>query len=114
MSGINDLRKVAWRRVPAPQHYVGYLAVADRNIRLAGHDASTGIEISLSIPFAAMAAVRASVGSEEEVVGERAVVIDLGEGPPILIRPVGRSDLHVDALQRRLGNAFAAPTGAAP
>jgi hypothetical protein len=72
---------VAWRRRSASQDYVGTLAATDLGLRLDGREPSTGIELSLSIPFSEIEAVGAATGSGS-------VVLHLAGSEPVLLRGV--------------------------
>jgi hypothetical protein len=101
MLGIRDTRRVAWRRRHAPQHYVGYVTVTDDDVRLAGTEHHTGIDVALSIPYRAIQEVR--VGDDaDEVVGERSVVLELRDDAPILVRPLCTGSLDLDGFARKL------------
>jgi hypothetical protein len=102
MLGIRDTRRVTWRRQHATQHYVGYVTVTDANVRLAGREHTTGIDVSLSIPHDAIRKVRVARDSGEEVVGERSVVLELLDDEPIYVRPVSTGPLDLDSFARRL------------
>lgn len=102
MLGVRDTRRVAWRRQHAPQHYVGYVTVTEKSVRLAGREHITGIDASLSIPYDAISNVRVGRGSGEEVVGQPAVVLELREDDPILVRPLSEDSLDLDAFARKL------------
>ena len=103
MLGVRDTRRVTWRRRYAHSHYVGYVTVNDRNLRLAGSEHATGIDVALTIPYGAIRKIRVGRDPCEEVVGERSVVLELADNDPIYVRPVstGRTDLRDFA--RRLG-----------
>jgi hypothetical protein len=103
MLAVRDLRKVAWRRRYARQHYAGYLALTDETIRLSGRESATGIDVALSIPCGAIGSAR--IGSDE-LAGEPAVVLEVADGEPILIRPIGTGLLEIDTLARRLASAI--------
>jgi hypothetical protein len=103
--GIRDTRRVAWRREHAPQHYIGYVTVTEESVRLAGREHSTGIEVALSIPYYAIRTVRVARDDGEEVVGERAVVLELREDSPIYVRPLQSEALGLDAFARKLRHA---------
>jgi hypothetical protein len=96
MLNVNDVRKVAWRRQSAPQRYEGYAVVTDEVLRLAGREEATGIDASLSIPHAAIRAVRAT--------DDGALVLDVADGIPIVVHPAGGS-LALATLARRLSAA---------
>ena len=102
MLGVRDTRRVAWRREHAPQHYVGYVTVTEKNVRLAGTEHATGIEVSLSIPYDAIRKIRVARDAAEEVVGERAVVLELRKDAPIFVRPLETGALGLDSFARKL------------
>jgi hypothetical protein len=102
MLGVRDTRRVAWRREHAPQHYVGYVTVTERNVRLAGREHATGIEVSMSIPYDAILKIRVARDQGEEVVGEQAVVLELREDSPIFVRPIDTGALGLDSFARKL------------
>jgi len=102
MLGVRDTRRVAWRREHAPQHYVGYVTVTEETVRLAGREHATGIEVSLSIPYDAIRKIRVARDAGEEVVGERAVVLELREDSPIFVRPLQTGAISLDSFARKL------------
>jgi hypothetical protein len=101
MLAVRDLRKVAWRRRHAHQHYAGYLTLTDELIRLSGRESATGIDVALSIPHEAIGSAR--IGTDE-LTGEPAVVLEVADGEPILIRPIGTGPLELDVLARKLAS----------
>ena len=105
MLGVRDTRRVAWRREHAAQHYVGYVTVTEKAVRLAGREHATGIEVSLSIPYGAIREVRVARDATEEVVGERAVVLELRDDAPIFVRPLRTGALGLDGFARKLQSA---------
>ena len=102
MLGVRHSNRVLWRRRHASRHYVGYVVVSDDSIRLAGDESDTGIHAVLSIPNTAIGETRISRDALEEVVGEPAVVLELADDDPILLRPLGDGMLALDDLARRL------------
>jgi hypothetical protein len=88
-------QKGAWRRENAKHHYTGSISASPDGLRLAGRDQVTGIQVTLSIPSAEIGGVRLSSSWEEQLVGERCVVLELYESTPILLRPVGA---HADPV----------------
>jgi hypothetical protein len=102
MLGVRDTRRVAWRREHAPQHYVGYVTVTEKSVRLDGTEHSTGIRVSLSIPYDAIETIRVARDAGEEVVGERAVVLELRKDSPIFVRPLQTGVFGLDSFARRL------------
>jgi hypothetical protein len=102
MLGVRDTRRVTWRRQHAAQHYVGYVTVTDDSVRLAGREHTTGIDVSLSIPYDAICMVRVAQDDGEEVVGERSVVLELHDDRPIYVRPLGSGPLDLDGFARKL------------
>jgi hypothetical protein len=113
MLEIRDLRKVAWRRLRGKQHYLGYLTLTDQAVRLSGHEQATGIDVTLSIPPAAIDRVR--IGhTDERVAGERAIVVELVDSESVLVAPVDSTATDVDRLARRLAAAVDPPSGSAP
>jgi hypothetical protein len=105
MLGVRDTRRVTWRRRYAHSHYVGYVTVSDDNLRLAGSEHTTGIDVALTIPYGAIREVRVGRDPNEEIVGERSVVLDLADNDPIYVRPVGTSSIDLQGFARRLGAA---------
>ena len=91
MLGVRDTRRVAWRRQYAQRHYVGYATVTESSVRLVGREQATGIDVALSIPHTAIAAVRVGDGSTELVDGGQTVVLELRDEEPIYVRPLGRA-----------------------
>ena len=96
MLAVRELRKVAWRGARVREGHVGYLALIDEAVRLSGRDESTGVDVALSIPHAALHGVRVSEG---------AVVLELAEGEPIVVMPVDDTAAEVDRLAHRLASA---------
>jgi hypothetical protein len=96
-------QKGAWRRENARHHYTGSISGSRDGLRLAGRDQVTGIQVTLSIPADEIGDVRVSASWEQQLVGERCVVLDLLESTPILLRAIGG---HADpvALARRIAN----------
>ena len=82
--------RVAWRRRQALHSYLGTLATTDAGFRLDGREPATGIELSLSIPFSEIEAIRVSNGSVEPYIAEPAAVFLLSASEPVLVREVGR------------------------
>ena len=101
MLGVRDTRRVAWRRQHARRHYVGYVSVTEETVRLAGREQTTGIDVSLSIPHAAIRTVRVGSSAAELLVGEPAVVLELRDEEPIYVRPLGDGPLDLDGFARR-------------
>ena len=95
MLAIRELRKVAWRGPRARDRYLGYLALTDEAVRLSGRDESTSVDVALSIPHAALRAIRAS---------ERTIVLELADGE-IAVTPVDGSSAEVERLAHRLAAA---------
>src|SRR6476660_6026214 len=102
MLNVRDLRQVAWRRRHAHKHYVGHIALTDEAVRLSGRETGTGIVAALSIPPTAIRGVRIGEGPNEQIVGERAIVLELDDDEPIYVRPVGTGVLELETLTRRL------------
>jgi hypothetical protein len=102
MLGARHTSRVAWRRMHAQRHYVGYVTIGYDEIRLAGHEQTTGIDVTLSIPFGAIHGVRVGSDDDGKVVGERAVVVDLGEDEPIYVRPLEPDAAELNNLAQRL------------
>jgi hypothetical protein len=105
MLAVRDLRRVAWRRRHAHQHYAGYLTLTDDTIRLSGRESATGIDVALSIPHQAINSVRIGTTADDQLAGEPAVVLEVADGAPILIRPIDTGRFEIDALARRLASA---------
>jgi hypothetical protein len=102
MLGVRDTRRVTWRRQNATHHYVGYVTVNDENVRLAGREHGSGIDVSLSIPYEAIRDVRLARDDGEQVVGGRSVVMELRDDTPIYIRPLGPGPSDLDGFARKL------------
>ncbi|HEX7527272.1 MAG TPA: hypothetical protein VF327_13240, partial [Gaiellaceae bacterium] len=66
------------------------------------HEQATGIDITLSIPHAAIRKVRVAKNGSEEVVGERSVVLELHDDEPIFVRPLDTGSLDLDSFARKL------------
>lgn len=104
MLGIDDVRRVAWRRRHAAHHYLGHLTLTDKVVRLSGREGAAGIEATITIPHEAIQRVRVC-SPGEHVVGEASVVIELADRDPILIRPVDIGPLDLEGLVRRIESA---------
>jgi hypothetical protein len=102
MLGIRDTRRVAWRRQHALRHYVGYVTVTEKGVRLAGHEDATGIDIALSVPYDAIRKVRVARAAGEEVVGGPSVALELHEDEPIFVRPLSVRAADLDGFARKL------------
>ncbi len=102
MLGVRDVRRVAWRRLHAPHHYLGYLTITDELISLSGREEPTGIGVSLSIPCAAVTRTHTGTLPEEQLAGESTVVLEVADGVPIVVRPVGTNDVGLESLARKL------------
>jgi hypothetical protein len=99
MLNVNDLRRVTWRRRSAAQSYEGYLVVTDEFVRLIGREEATGIDASLSIPHSAITSAYAADDGD--------LVLDVADGIPILVHPVG-GQLALTTLARRIVAAASA------
>ncbi len=84
MEGVR-LDRVLWGRINNPHHYAGSLGAADGSIRLEGEDTTTGIRVSLAIPFAEVERIRLSRTPAEQVAGEPCVVIEFAEAEAICL-----------------------------
>ncbi len=103
MLGVRDARRVAWRRQHAQRHYVGYVTVTEANIRLAGREQATGIDVALTIPHTAIREVRVGTKETEMVDGSLTVILELRDEEPIYVRPVGDGGpLDLDGFARKL------------
>lgn len=102
--------RVAWRRAYARQYYVGQLTHDDGAIRLVGRECGSRIDAAISIKHGAVTRVRVGAGRDEELVGEPAVVLELDDGDPILVRPVGTGELELAAFAETLRAAGAGAT----
>jgi hypothetical protein len=96
-----ETTRIAWRRLHAAHDYVGTLATTEAGVRLDGREPSSGIELSLSIPFSEIEGVSASNGSCG-IAGESAVVLELAGSEPVLVREVGPGPQATEQLVRRL------------
>jgi hypothetical protein len=107
---MNELlaERVAWRRKGVEHHYVGALTARGDGIVLTGREPATGIEVVLTIPFSEVEDVHLSSGQQESLVGESAVVVELAESAPILVREIGLARLVPRALALRLGELVTA------
>jgi hypothetical protein len=110
MLAVRDLRKVAWRRRHAHQHYTGYLTLTDETIRLSGRESATGIDVALSIPHQAINSVRIGTTADDQLAGEPAIVLEVADGEPILLQPIDSGRLEISSLARRLASAAKPPT----
>jgi hypothetical protein len=99
MFAIREMRKVAWRGPRARDRYLGYLALTDEAVRLSGRDQSTGVDVALSIPHAALRGIRASEGT---------IVLELFDGE-ITVTPVDGSPADLERLAHRLVAATEPP-----
>jgi len=111
MLGVRDLRRVAWRRLSAPQHYIGYVTITDDVIRLSGREEPTGIDVALSIPCAAVRHTHIGTLPEEQLAGESTLVLDVADGVPIVVRPIGIGELQLESLARKLRAVVVTPPG---
>ena len=104
MLGARHTSRVTWRRLPAPRHYVGYVAVGDYEVRFAGHDEVTGIDVTLSIPFSSIREVRVSGPDDVTDDGdhEQSVVVELVEDEPIHVRPLRHRPGDLASLAQQL------------
>jgi hypothetical protein len=102
MLGVRDTRRVAWRRQHASRHYVGYVTVTDGNVRLAGREEATGMDVALTIPTRAIRQVRVGEATGEEIAGERSVVLELRDDDAIYMRPVSAGPVDLDGFARKL------------
>jgi hypothetical protein len=107
MLGVRHTDRIVWRRRHATRHYLGYVIVGDDSVRLAGDEEGTGIHAVLSIPLEAIGTARVGHDANAEVAGEPAVVLELADDDPILLRPLATSPLALDDLARRLSVASA-------
>jgi hypothetical protein len=107
---MNELlaERIAWRRKGVEHHYVGALTARGDGIVLTGREPATGIEVVLTIPFSEVEDVHLSSGEQESLVGESAVVVELAESAPILVREIGLGRLLPRALALRLGELVTA------
>lgn len=96
------MQRVTWRRRGLLRQYLGDLVAGDSGIRLTGRDSVSGLHVTLSIPRAEVEDVHVSRSPDEALAGEQAVVLELAESDPILLREVGAGPLHLHALARRL------------
>jgi len=106
-------QKVAWRRESAKSHYVGELWGWVTGIRLAGRDPQTGIEVTMSIPYAQIGRIRVSNDWTERIVGERCVVLELAGSTPILVREIGLGPIDAQALAERIAMVAEVDSGTA-
>jgi hypothetical protein len=102
MLGVRDTRRVTWRRRYAHSQYVGYVTVSDNNLRLAGSEHATGIDVALTIPNDAIRQVRVGRDPYEEILGERSVVLELTDNDPIYLRPISTDAIDLQGFARRL------------
>ncbi|MDX6511335.1 MAG: hypothetical protein QOE36_839 [Gaiellaceae bacterium] len=109
MLAVLDLRRVSWRRQHARHEYLGYLTVTDETIRLSGREGNTEIDVALSIPCSAVVGVRVGTALDEQLAGEDAVVLELTDGEPIVLGPVGAGRLALNQLAHRLALAVEPP-----
>jgi hypothetical protein len=70
---------------------------------------STGIDAALSIPHEAIGSVRIGTSPDDQLGGQPTVVVEVADGEPILIRPIGTGRLEIDTLARRLSAAAKSP-----
>ena len=98
MLAIRELRKVAWHGPSPRERRDGYLALTDEAVRLSGREASTGVDLALSIPHEAIDAVRPTAG---------AIVLELSSGERIVITPVDTTPSDLERLAHRLASTSA-------
>ena len=78
--GSSATEPVTWRRHRGPA-YVGAVALGEGYVRLVGRDPDSSLEVSLSIPFGEIGAVRARRSGE--------VVLELSGSQAIRLRGTG-------------------------
>jgi hypothetical protein len=83
------VERIAWRRRSLGQQYVGRLLVLPDRLRLVGRETSSGIDVTLSIPFGEIDSVRRADRAAERVLGEAGVVVELAGSDPIFLRELG-------------------------
>ena len=98
--------RVAWRRRSVARHYVGTLSSGAGGLRFVGREPSSGMEVSLSIPYGEIGEVRISGSDGERLVGEDSVVLEFVDSEPILLREIGLGQLRPKALAARLKEAL--------
>jgi hypothetical protein len=81
--------RVAWRRRSLGQQYVGRLLVLPDRLRLVGRETSSGLDVTLSIPFGEIDGVRRADRAAERVLGEAGLVVELAGSDPIFLRELG-------------------------
>lgn len=115
MRAMNDVvaQRITWRRSGVRRPYVGTLSASVDGIVLTGRDSVSEFEVRLSIPLGKVEEVRASQSADEQLGGERSVVLQLAESDPILLRELGVGSTRVHALVRRLSALTTAPALAA-
>jgi len=108
---MDDLtaQRITWRRSCVRRPYVGTLSASADGIVLTGRDSVSGFEIMLSIPLDEVEEVHVSRSADEQLGGERSVVLQLAESDPILLRELGIGSSRIHALVRRLGALTGAP-----
>ncbi len=108
---MNDLtaQRITWRRSCVRRPYVGTLSASTDGIVLTGRDSVSGFDVMLSIPLDEVEEVHVSRSADEQLGGERSVVLQLAESDPILLRELGIGSSRIHALVRRLGALTGAP-----
>ena len=110
VTAIPTIKRVFWRDEQNPRRsYLGYMAFLDDAIRLAGREEQSGIDAALTVPHAAVCAVTTCACVPAEPDARTEIVLDLLGGAPIVLRPLGGSDVQTEALARRLRTAIRPP-----
>lgn len=102
MLGVHHSERIVWRRRHASRHYLGYVIVGDDTVRLAGDEQDTRIHAVLSIPRQAIGEAHVGRNTRDLVAGEPAVVLELADEDPILLRPIRTGSLALNDLARKL------------
>jgi hypothetical protein len=95
------LERVEWKRRSHP--YVGTLRRNGKGLQLAGREVASGLEVSLTIPFAAIDDIR--LASADEM---GSIVVEFADSEPIMLREVGNAQSGSQALVAKLKRALAA------
>jgi hypothetical protein len=110
VTAIPTVKRVVWRDEQNPRRsYLGYMAFLDDAFRLAGREEQSGIDAALTVPHAAVCEIRTCACVPVEPDARTEIMLDLLGGAPIVLRPLGGSEVQTEALARRLRTAIRPP-----